>query len=254
MVKKYLKIFDFNSRITTVSTSILMNKEKNLPAANLQDASLFQGLSPNEIKFIKSRIKEKFYEKGELLFYDSKPCERIFVVRSGRVKIFRTAASGREQILEILSPGDTCACNPGSVAWCCSSSAQALTPCHTWFLSREDYVYFTKTNSKLTHALNQLFAKRLAQFSTLIEAISLDDTKKRLVKFILDLHDNSMAQKTQENLVSIPFTREEIAHRIGSSRETVTRHLSQLKRKKLISINPHQIIILNKNGLEKLLS
>ncbi|MFA5059320.1 MAG: Crp/Fnr family transcriptional regulator [Candidatus Omnitrophota bacterium] len=232
----------------------MSNHDKKSFSPALKDIGLFRGLSSKELKLLRSCIKEKIYEKGELLFYDSKPCERVFVIRSGRVKVFRTASSGREQILEVLEGGDTCACNPGATQWCCSSSAEALTTCQVWFLSREDYVRLVKVSSQLTHTLNRIFAERLSKFSSLIEKVSLDDTKKRLAKFLLDLHGNNVALRTQENLVSLPFTREEIAHRIGSSRETVARHLHEFKRKKLIEIKPKQIVILNKNGLEKHLS
>lgn len=180
-------------------------------------------------------------------------CERVFVIQTGRVKIFRTASSGREQILEMLGPGETCACNPGSVKWSCSSSAEAATDCDVWFLSREDYVRLVKTNTKLTHALNQLFAERLMRLSCLVQEVSLNDVRKRLVKFLLDMHADHLSQKTQGGFIPIPFTREEIAQRIGSSRETVARYLHDLKREKLIDIKPHQIIILEKESLEKII-
>lgn len=179
-------------------------------------------------------------------------CERVFIVRSGRVKLYRTASSGREQTLETLEAGDTCACNPGSLKWDCQSSAQALTPCTVWFLSRNDYVRMVQTNSKLSHALNQLFAERLANYSALIEEISLKDVKKRLIKFLLDmLHENQ--SKSASEMLFLPFTREEIAQRLGTVRETIARYLSQLERAGLIEIKPKQIVILDKNGLAKLL-
>ena len=162
-------------------------------------------------------------------------------------------SAGREQILEMLGPKDTCACNPGSAEWFCSATAEAVTPCKVWFLSRDEYIRMVRSNSKLSQALNRVFADRLRCFSALIEEVSLKDAKKRLVKFLLDM----LAQKppaAKEKVLWIPFTREEIAQRIGTARETVARHLYQLKRAKLIDIKPHQIMILSKEGLEKLLA
>ena len=230
----------------------MAKESKPIPVAS-KDVGLFQGLSPSEFVSVKSCLREKSFDKGEILFYEGKGCERIFIVQSGRVKIFRTASSGREQILEVLGPGDSCACNPGIAAWCCSTSAQALMPCRVWFLSRDDYVRLVKTNSKLSHALNRLFAERLSRFSGLIEEVSLNDAKKRLVKFLLDMHNERRAKDENDDTLPIPFTREEIAQRIGSARETVARYLHELKRSKLVDIKPHQIIVRNKEGLEKLL-
>jgi len=220
---------------------------------SLDEISLFKGLSQGELEAIKSCLREKTFQKGDSLFMEGECCERVFIVRSGRVKLYRTASSGREQTLETLETGDTCACNPGSLKWNCQSSAQALTPCTVWFLSRNDYVHMVQTNSKLSHALNQLFAERLAKYSSLIEEISLKDVKKRLIKFLLDmLHENQ--SKASGETFLLPFTREEIAQRLGTVRETVARYLTQLENDHLIQIKPRQIVIKDKKGLEKLLS
>ncbi|MBI4372940.1 MAG: Crp/Fnr family transcriptional regulator [Candidatus Omnitrophica bacterium] len=220
---------------------------------SLKEVPLFQGLFESELNSIKACLKEKSFDKGEILFYEGKGCERVFIVQSGRIKIYRTASSGREQILETLGPGDTCACNPGAPTWSCATTSEALTPVTVWFLSREDYVKMVNTNSKVSHALNRLFAEKLRCFSSLIEEVSLKDVKKRLVKFLLDMLAEETRPSRREDTLFIPFTREEIAQRLGTARETVARYLYQLKRAKLIDIKPHQIIICNKAGLEKLL-
>src|SRR3989338_7197549 len=127
----------------------------------IEDIPFFQGLSEGELEAVKQCLREKSFEKGESLFLEGNACERVFFVKAGRVKLSRTSSSGREQILETLGPGDTCACNPGSTAWHCASTAVALTPCSAWFLSRENYVRLVQTNAKLSQALNRLFAERL---------------------------------------------------------------------------------------------
>lgn len=220
---------------------------------NLKEIPLLQGLSDAELGLVKSCLREKVYEKGEVLFHEGAGCERIFIVDTGRVKLYRTASNGREQILETLSPGGTCACNPGSTAWACSTSAEAMTRTKVWFFSRDDYVRMVKTNSKISQALNRLFAERLSRFSCLIEEVSLKDVKKRLTKFLLDMLDSRQTVQSKGASIPIPFTREEIAQRIGTARETVARHLYQLKRAKLIDIKPHEVIIRDRAGLEKLL-
>jgi CRP-like cAMP-binding protein len=219
---------------------------------SLDEVALFKGLSQDDLEVVKECLREKSFQKGESLFMEGECCERVFVVRTGRVKLFRTALSGREQTLETLEAGDTCACNPGLLKWNCQSSAEALTPCTVWFLSRNDYVRMVQTNSKLSHALNQLFAERLANYSSLIEEVSLKDVKKRLVKFLLDMLRENQSKSAGEMLF-LPFTREEIAQRLGTVRETVARYLSQLENADLIQIKPKQIMIKDKKALEKLL-
>lgn len=213
----------------------------------IKEIPFFKGLSEAELEAVKLCLRERSFKKGESLFVEGAACEKIFFVRSGRVKLVRTASSGREQILETLNGGDTCACNPGAALWQCSSTAVAMTACSAWFLSRENYVRLVQTNAKLSQALNRLFAGRLQCFSQLIEEVSLKSSKKRLVRFLLDMLSEG------KDTLAIPFTREELAQRTGMARETAARQLYQLKRKKLIDIKPHQIIIRDKARLEKLL-
>ncbi len=213
----------------------------------IKDIPLFQDLSESELLLVRKCLIEKSFDKGETLFYEGKACERVFIIKTGKVKVYRMSSAGREQILETLSSGDTCACNPGSLAWSCSSSAEAITPCTVWFLSRDHYVRMVQTNAKVSQALNRLFAERIKCFSSLIEEVSLKNVKKRLVKFLLDMQADSQSKTVLE----IPFTREEIAQRIGTARETVARYLYQLKRSKLIDIKPHQIIIRDLENLKK---
>ena len=198
-------------------------------------------------------MREKAYDKGQILLSEGSDCERVFIVQTGRIKLYRMTSSGREQILEMLGPGDTCACNPGSMEWSCNATAETATPSKVWYLSRADYVRMVQTNSKASRALNRLFADKLKCLGALIEEVSLKDAKKRLAKFLLDMLHKTGPTAGKKEALRISFTREELAQRIGTARETVARNLHQLKRAKLIDIRPHEIMSLDKAGLEKLI-
>lgn len=213
-----------------------------------EDVALFQGLNETELNHLKGCLHEKSFEKGEILFSEGNGCQRVFIVKEGRIKIFRMAENGREQIIEILGPGETCACNPGNVAWFCSSSGQALSETKVWYLSRQDYLELIEKNHEVSHSLNRIFAKKLQCFTSLIEEVSLKDVRQRLIKFLLDMFDQN-----ESNTLFISLTREQIAQQIGTSRETVSRYLSQLKDAHLISLESHQITILDQQGLKALL-
>lgn len=218
---------------------------KNIP--------FFHGLTEGELNSVKLCLIEKKFNKGEVVHSEGGECSSLFFVKAGRVKVYRTSFQGKEQIYEILKAGDTCACNPGEFIWKCATSAEAVDDSILWFLSRENYVRMVSSNSKLMHALNELFAKRLQCFSDLIEEVTLKDSKKRLVKFLLDILAEKKGGPVKNDTLFIQSTREEIARRLGVARETVARHISALKSKKLIDVKPYQIIILNRKGLEDLL-
>ena len=211
---------------------------------------LFQDLSPRDLGKVKNYLREKDYEKGEMIFFEGDPCQQIFIIQSGRVKIFRTSSAGKEQILEVLEKGDTCACNPGVPVWNCFASAQAVTPCRLWIFPRRNYDELIKSNHKLTSKLNQIFADRVCRLCSLVEEVSLKDPDKRIVKFLLDMAKQD--KKTGPKVMS--FTHEEISQRLGLVRETVTRHLQRLKKLKLIDIKPSRILILQEEKLKEILN
>ena len=219
----------------------------------IKDIPFFHDLSKSELDAVQSCLVEKPFAKAEVIHSEGADCARLFFVRTGRVKIYRTSVDGREQILEILNAGDTCACNPGELTWSCDSTAEAVTPSTVWFLSRENYVRMVENNSKLMHALNRLFAQRLQCFGNIIEEVTLKDTQKRLIKFLLDMVHEKKKHDPKGDVLYITFTREEIAQRLGAARETIARHISDLKRKKLIDVKPYQIIIRDQAALERLL-
>ncbi|MDP2654425.1 MAG: Crp/Fnr family transcriptional regulator [Candidatus Omnitrophota bacterium] len=220
---------------------------------HLKDVKLFQGLSPAVLASLKPLLQERSYQKGQILLMEANRCEQVFIVQSGRVKMFRTSAHGKEQILEVLEAGDSCVCNPGDPKWCCASTAQAMTDCKVWYFHRDQYTRLVRSNHELMIKLNHLFAERLNRFCSLIEGVSLDDPQRRLVKFILDMTASANGKPLDSQHFKLPYTHEEISQRIGVVRETVTRHLNNLKRLKLIDIQPHRIVVLDRAGLEKLL-
>lgn len=219
----------------------------------IKDIPFFHDLAPIELKALQNCLIEKSFGKGDVIHSEGSDCTRLFFVQSGRIKIYRTSSSGKEQIFEILGAGDTCACNPGNIKWYCTSTAEAIVPSKVWFLSRENYVRMVRENSTLMHALNELFAKRLQCFGNIIEDVALKDTKKRLIKFLLDMLKDKKKSPANQNALFINSTREEISQRLGTARETVARHISELRRRKLIDVKPYQIIIRDKEALEKLL-
>ena len=220
---------------------------------SIGDIPLFENLSLKEIRSLKKHLKPRTYRRGEMVFTEGDDCKEILIIVSGRLKVFRTSSEGREQILEVLESGDTCACNPGTVHWSCSASAQALTSCRTWSLPRSHYKKLVASNHKLAQSLNRIFAERLCKFCSLIEGVALDTPTRRLAKFLLDIMNDQNHKVSADKHTEIVFTHEEIAQRIGLVRETVTRHLHKFKKQGLIDIQSHRILVLDKKGLETLL-
>ncbi len=221
----------------------------------LKSFSLFEGLPQADLEHIAECLHEKSFRKGELVFMAGASCERVFIVQSGTVKVFRASAeTGREQVLETLGPGQTCACHTGEDDLDCSSSGEALTDCKIWYLSAPDFARLVHTKPSVSLAMNRIFSGRLHCLSSLVEAISLKDVRSRLIRFLLEWPAKPSADKKGGSLLELTVTREEIAGRIGTARETVARTLHQLKEEGLIDILAHQIVIKNRSKMESQLT
>lgn len=221
----------------------------------LKNVPLFAGLPQADLDEIALCLHEKSFHKGELLFMAGAACERVFIVHSGTVKIFRASAeTGREQVLETLGPGQICACHTGEEDLSCSSSGEALTDCRIWTLSTPDFLRLVQTKPAVSLALNRVFSGRLRCLSNLVEEISLKDVRARLIKFLLEWPEKPSADKKGESVLDLTVTREEIASRIGTARETVARTLHQLKEEGLIDILSHQIVIKNRGKMKSQLN
>jgi CRP-like cAMP-binding protein len=216
----------------------------------LRKIPLFRNFSDAEILELKTCIREKTFQKGEIIHHEGNRCERVFIVQEGKVKLSRASSTGKEQVLEVLGNCETCACNPGSADWTCPMSAQATTDCTLMYLSRDHYCRLMKKNLNFAHSVARIFADRLTRFSTLIEQVSLDDVRKRLVKFLLHMRDKN--NEKQGDVVSIPYTRQDLAERLGAARETVARHISELRRKNLIGVKTRQIVIRDRAELQRI--
>ena len=132
-------------------------------------------------------------------------------------------------------------------------TGQALTRCTVWVLPKKDYVRLIESNPRLSRLLNRRFAESLQHFSSLISELSSEDSRKRLAHLLLELLAKSGSKDAEKAVLPVPLTREELAQMIGTTRETVVRQLYDLKRRKLIDIQSRKIVILDRQGLKKLL-
>lgn len=225
-----------------------MNSKNINHNIRLRDVSLFEEFTPLEFEYIQSSVIEKSFKKNDVIFFFGDTCRGILILRSGRVKLSSLSATGKEQILETFQCGQTCACHTESFARC-PANVQALTDCVVWFLPIENYECLIKSNPRMLRKLNSILSSRLCHFSDLIKRISLDAPQERLARFILD-----SVEKKQKVLHYPNFTHDEIAQRVGLTRETVTRHLNNFKRSKIIDIKSQEISVLNPEKLQKIAS
>lgn len=104
----------------------------------LEHTELLKSLSQPELRTLAGRTVRKFFIAGELLFSEGEPCQGLYILARGKVRIFKTSVSGREQVLAVNGPGDTIAELPVFDGGPYPASALAVEDTEIAFISRRD--------------------------------------------------------------------------------------------------------------------
>ena len=219
----------------------------------IDNVSLFKDLCSTEIREIKKRLLIKRFKKNEVILREGELCQNIFIVKSGRIKIYRVSKDGKEQILDILEPGDHCACHPATPNWCCGGFAEVMIESVVWILSRRHFSEILNQNPQIALKLSKILGMRLKNYASMIENISLEDVKQRLIRFLVKQAHQKGIKTSNGIFFNLPMTRSELASFIGSARETTIRNLYDLQKKGFISIHNNYITIHKVKELELIL-
>lgn len=164
--------------------------------------------------------------QGELLFLAGEKAAGLFVIVSGRIRAFRVNAQGREQTLHVEREGATLAEVPVFDDGAYPATAVAEEPSTVLFLPKADVRSFMLQHPEVGLTALKLMAQRLRGHADLVDTLSLQQVGQRVARFLLAQADGAE--------VALSITNEELAQRVGSVREVVSRTLARLERDGLI--------------------
>ncbi|EKE00868.1 MAG: CRP/FNR family transcriptional regulator [uncultured bacterium] len=209
---------------------------------------LFKYLPLGQLEHIAKLIKTKSYGRDELIFRENKKAECLYIVYSGKVKIYKSSGQDKEQILHIMKPGDIIAEVPmfegeNYPATCISMEKSVLLT-----LLRKNLIELIKHEPQIALNILALQAKKLREFTNQIESLSIKDTNQRLARYLLDrcnlIKDNSSFE-LEISLIAL-------ANLLGVTRENLSRTMHKFIKQQWISRSGKQIFILQKEKLELL--
>ena len=195
------------------------------------------------------------YPKGSLLFVEGEMPRGIFILCSGRAKLTTSSTEGKTLIVKIAEAGEVLGASATILGKPYEVSAETLEPAQLNFIKRDDFLRYLNTNAEACmHTAQQLSEKyHAAQHE--IRSLGLSQTTgEKLAKMLLDWCDARGEATPKGTRLKVLLTHEEIAQMIGTTRETVTRLLSDLKRRKVIDVKGSTVVILQRNDLEKMVS
>ncbi len=204
----------------------------------------FSLLSDEELVQVRSLIRERQVQRGEILFFEGEPGEWLYSIRSGRVKVFKTSADGKEQVLRIFHAGETFNDVPVFDGGPNPASAMVLEEGVVYALWREDVRQVLANHPAIALSVIQVLASRLRYMVGLVEDLSFKHVSARVAKALL-LHSAEIEGKTAHRL-----TQQELAALVGTAREVVGRVLKALEQEGAIDLEQGRITILSREQLE----
>lgn len=210
--------------------------------------SFFEGLKPEQLADLAAIARDQNFKRGETIFSEGDEAGGLHVVSSGRVKIFKLAPDGKEQILHIFGTGEPF----GEVAVFAGrllpAYAEALEKTTTLFFPRPALIELIKKNPDMALSMLGVLSLRLRRFANLIEDLSLKEVPGRLAAYLLYL---SRRQGDASEL-RLDITKGQLSSLLGTIPETLSRILAKMNRQGLIKTKGPFIELLDPDGLDEL--
>jgi CRP-like cAMP-binding protein len=208
-------------------------------------APLFLALDPEGAAALRASLTERAVAKGEIIFQEGEPGDRLYVILEGKVKLGRSSNDGRESLLAILGPGEMFGelslFDPGPR----TSTAAALTDAVILALSNEQLRPWLAGRPEVAAALLQALARRLRRTNEAMADLVFSDVPGRVAKALMDLGEKFGEITSEGLMVTHDMTQEELAQLVGASRETVNKALADFAQRGWIRLESRQVMILD---------
>ena len=211
--------------------------------AFLKSIPYFSRISPGELEIIKKLISEKTIQRGDIVVFEGEPPDALYFVVSGAVKTFKTSADGKEQILNIVRPGESF--NDISIfdGGPNPTSAQAMGPVVLYRIGKRDLDVVLQEHPQVALNVINTLVSRVRHLVSLVEDLSFRQVIGRVAKILLEYAGDGTGSSQR-------LTQQEMAAMAGTAREVVGRSLKTLEEEGVIKIERHRIVVTNRVALK----
>lgn len=218
-------------------------------ASALGAVSLFSGLSPEELRLLAAHAVRRRFAQGELLFQEGDVCNGLHVIAGGKLRIFKSSASGREQVLAVEGPGGSVAELPVFDGGTYPASVSAVEDSQILFISRDDFRRFCLEHPEVALKMLAVVGARLRRLVGIIEELSFATVRQRLVSSLVRLAQAEDRRSDGGIEFQLPGTHQDLAHQLGTVRELVSRNLMRLQAEGLVQVEGRNVKVLDLPGL-----
>jgi len=211
----------------------------------LKSIPYFSGLSTDELDSIRKSIFERTTERGEIILLEGESAKELYFVVSGAVKLFKTSAEGKEQILSIVRPGESFGDVPVFDGGLSPISAQAMVPIALYGIRKSDLETILREYPRVALNVISVLADQVRHFMSLVEDLSFKHVIDRVAKILLEYASDGTGSRPR-------LTQQEMAAMAGTAREMIGRSLKALEEDGLIRLDRNRIVITNNEALKEL--
>jgi len=212
----------------------------------LKSIPYFSALSTKEMERVRKEMAEISFSRGEILFLEGEPCRGLYVVKSGRVRVFKSSLEGREQVLLIAKPGESFNDVPVFDGGPNPASASALEPSEVYLIPKGILLSLI-VDCPAALGILKVFAARLRHLTSVVEDLSFRSVVNRMARLLLEL------AVVKGGTVPVPrLTQDEMAARVGSVRDVIGRALKALEAAGAIRMEGYRIYVIDPEKLGKM--
>lgn len=204
---------------------------------------LFSGLTTNQLDSLSCLINYRRYQRGRIIFMEEEPGEAVFFLQAGRIKILKQDEDGRQHILHYINPGDVFAEVVLFDGGTYPATAEVIEDSVVGMIKNVDMDKLLLENPEITLALLKVMSRRLRYSQQQIMELALKDTTRRMAGALLKLSLEHGVQTPGGRLISMNLTNQELAHLVGTSRETVNRILSEFRKNKAVRVERQEMYV-----------
>jgi len=179
---------------------------------SLAKVPIFSDLTAAEMSFLVPRVVTRQCAPGELIFAEGDACAGLYVVHRGHIRIFKSSASGREQVLSIDGPGNSVAELPVFDCGPYPASASAMDEATILLVRRQDFHALCLAHPQVALKVLRVVGARLRRLVGIIEELSFTTVRRRLASFLFRLAQREGLE------VTLPATGQEVAPRSAQAR------------------------------------
>ena len=202
----------------------------------------YSGLSSAELESIRKLTIEKTVDKEEIILLEGESSEVLYFLVSGVVKVFKASAEGKEQILKIVSPGESLNDVPIFDGSPNPASAEAMTPTLLYGIRKNDILAILLDYPQTALNAVRVLASEVRHLASLVEDLSFRHVIARVAKILLEHAQDGPGPRPR-------LTHQEMASMAGAAREIIGRSLKILEQEGAIRLDRHRIVITDKEAL-----